>query len=212
MQQRRQRGYRIGQHALRRLRGVEHAEAPRERGGARAVGGAHAFEERVFLAFDAVGVAASGGARAAVADRQVEQQRQVRLQVLGRPTLQLADARLRLAAAAALVGVAGVGEAVAQHPAARRQRGPDHLAHQLRARGEHQQQFRLGADAAQRGIEHQRAHRLAERRAARLARQQQVDAMRFEMVAQAGQQRALAGALAPFEGDESSAHRFLPSW
>ena len=54
---------------------------------------------------------------------------------------------LGLAAAAALIGVAGIGEAIAKHPLPGRQRRLDHFAHQLRARGEHQQQLGLRSHA-----------------------------------------------------------------
>ncbi len=48
------------------------------------------------------------------------------------PALQFGDARCRLAATTALIGVAGIGEPVTQHPPARIQRRLDDFAHQLR--------------------------------------------------------------------------------
>jgi len=68
---------------------------------------------------------------------------------------------------AALVGVRRVGEAVAQHPVAARERWPDHVFDVLAPRREHQQRL---AVVGHRLRQQQVAQALAERRAARLAR------------------------------------------
>ena len=73
----------------------------------------------------------------------------------------------RHAVAAALVGVGRVGEAVAQHPVAARERRADHLLEVLAPRREHEQ--RLGV-VRHRLAQQQLAQLLAERRAAGLAR------------------------------------------
>ena len=96
------------------------------------------------------------------------------------PAAQRSSSAMRAAvdaAAAALVGEAGIGEAVGEHRGAARQRRRDEFAHQLRARGEHQQQFGLGAQRPRR-IQQQLADRLAAGRAARLARQHDLEAAR----------------------------------
>ena len=73
-------------------------------------------------------------------------------------------------AAAALVGVRRIGEAVAQHPFAARQRGTDQVVDVHLARAEHEQGFGGGADVLFAAIEHQRANAFGELGAARLAR------------------------------------------
>jgi len=151
--------------------------------------------------------AASGGAGTTVRHRQIEQQGEVRRDAGAGPGFERGDALHRLAAAAALVGVAGIGETIAQHPASGLQCGRDALAHQLRARGEHHQQFALRTHAAQGRVEQDRAQRFAQRRAAGLARLQQVDALPGQVRMQAGQQGALAGALATLKADEHATHR-----
>ena len=113
---------------------------------------------------------------------------------------------MRLPATAALVGIAGIDEAITQHPLARSERRLDRFAHQLGTGGEHQQQLAFRAHAAQGRIEHDRTHRLAERGPAGFAREHRRDAMAQEMFAQAGDEGALARALAAFQGDETSAH------
>src|SRR6185437_13820458 len=60
--------------------------------------------------------------------------------------------------------------------------------------------------AAMRRIEHQRAHGLAHRRAARFARVNHVQAAAREMFLQTGQQRTLARALAAFKRNQAPAN------
>ena len=125
-----------------RPRRIDHAEALRLGGGAREERRAHALEEIVVLAFDAIRMAGRGRARARGLRATPTSSSRVR------PGCDADDAALQLGdevrvqpAAAALVGIAGIGEAVADHPGAALQRRQDRLAHVLRARGEHQQQF-----------------------------------------------------------------------
>jgi hypothetical protein len=194
---------------LDRLRRVDHAEALRLGGGAREVGGAHALEEGGGFALDAVGLAAAAArARQARIDAEVEQEGEVGLAPRG-PALEVGDAAGVDAAAAALVGEAGVGEAVAHDRRAARERRFDELAHQLRARGEHQQQLGLGAQRAAR-VEQHRADRLARRRAAGFARAHHFAPGGGERIADRGEHGRLARALAALEADQQPAHRL--SW
>ena len=62
----------------------------------------------------------------------------------------------------------------------RGERGLHEFAHELRTCCEHQQEFAFGAQAGARRIEHERAHRLAERGAAGFARDDDIEAMAFE--------------------------------
>ena len=87
------------------------------------------------------------------------------------------------AAAAALVGVRGIGEAIAQHPLAARQRRPDEIVHVYLARAEHQQRFGRRADVFLASIQHQRANALGDLRAAGLARGMNGDAARAQRLA-----------------------------
>ena len=74
------------------------------------------------------------------------------------------------AAAASLVGAGGIGEAIADHPLAARQRRADEVADVQRAGGEHQQRLGHRGHGLGAALEHDLAHALGQRRAARLAR------------------------------------------
>lgn len=197
---------------MQRPTGVDHAEAPRLGRGTGAVGGAHALEEFRTFHFDAIRRAAAAGARQALLHRQVEQQGEVRNEAIGGPALQFGDALERLAAATALVGVAGVGEAVGQDPASRRQRGTDGTAHQLGARGEHEQQLGLGGEPLELGIEQHRADGLAGGRAAGFARDQHIVPLRRQLFAHGAEHGALARTFTAFQGDETSALAHRCNW
>ena len=161
------------------------------------------------FAFDAIRNPALVGPRAAHFHRQVEQQGQIRTQAIGSPAFKIGDAFPGLPAAAALVGVAGVGEAVGQYPVTTLECRTDQFAHELRARREHQQEFAFGADILHRSIEHQAADRLAERGAARLPGYPQDDSARLDVGAQVSEDGALARAFATFQRDQAAAHGFL---
>ena len=108
------------------------------------------------------------------------------------------------AVAAALVGVRRVGEAIAQHPVAARERRPDHAIEMLAPRREHQQRL---AVVRHRLAQHQRAQRFAERRAARLARRDDRVPRGLEALGEPRHVRALAGAVDAFERDEAAGAR-----
>src|SRR5690606_35120073 len=101
-----QRSERCLRHGLDRLRGIKHAEPPRVGSRAFAERRAHAFEEAVALALDAVGhQVAAAGALAAGGHVQVKQEGQARTQS-DDGALEGFDQVLVQATAAALVGVA----------------------------------------------------------------------------------------------------------
>jgi hypothetical protein len=146
------------------------------------------------------------GARAPRRHRQIKQQRSIGLEIQRSPLFQRADTRHGLAASAALVGVAGIGVAVAEYPPPRRQRRFDEFAHQLGTRGEHQQQLGLGAEPGLRRIEQQHAQRFTQDGATWLTRAHDLDSLRAQPVFETTEQRALASTLATFQRDETSAH------
>ena len=78
----------------------------------------------------------------------------------------------------------------------------DHLAHQLRARGKHQQQLGLGGQPVLRRIEHDAAYSLAQRCATGLARLHQSNASLLDASTQTGEQGAFPGTFAAFDADE----------
>ena len=103
----------------------------------------HALEEWPLLALEVIGLAAADSARADV-ERCIEQQRQVGLEPLLDLVSQRLEQRAARAAAAALVGEGGIGESVADDPAAGQQRGPDDFVEVPSASSEHQQRFDFG--------------------------------------------------------------------
>lgn len=113
-------------------------------------------------------------------------------------------------APAALVGKAGVGEAVADHGAAGGQGRLDLLHEVVTPRREDEQGLRQRIHGL---VQHQLAQPLGQRRAARLARQHHVVATPAQPGHGAVEVRALAGAVDAFEGDEAAAaHGVPPRW
>ena len=150
-------------------------------------------------------MATCAGACQTLRNRQIEQQGEIGFDQR-RPVLEFGDARPRLAATAALVRIARIGESIRQHPAPGRKRGLDDLTHELRARGEHQQKLAFRHDALPRRVEHDRAHRFAECGAAGFARHHHVQTAGGQPLAHGFERGALAGALAAFQGDQFSTH------
>jgi hypothetical protein len=165
----------------------------------------HAGEEGHALVLEAIALlAALARARQPQLGRQVEQQRAVGRQPRVRDVDELLDVGGVHAAAGALVGAAGIAEAVAQHPLPARQRRPDAPFHVRGARREHQQQLggrRHGLPAAR---QRDGADLLGQGRAARFAR----GAHHPAAIGQGGGQRALqaglARALDALERDEAA--------
>lgn len=180
---------------------IDHLDAVGLGRGAGLVGRARAFEEGRALALEAVGLARIGQARPRHRQRHVEQPGAVGTAGL-HPGFQRRHAGGAQAAAAALVGVGGVGVAVADHPGATRQRRLDHLVQVLAAGGEHQQG--LGIQAHRIG-QHQGAQLFAQRRAAGLAGGDHLQALAAQELGDPLGMRALAGPVDPLQRDEASA-------
>ena len=110
------------------------------------------------------------------------------------------------AAAAALVGVRRIGEAVAQHPLAARERGTDQVVDVHLARAEHEQRLGGRADVLLAAIEHQRTNAFGDLGAAGFTRGMHGDAARAQRLREAIGDRGLARALDAFERDEFRGH------
>ena len=170
-------------------------------GGAFQVGGAHAPEEFHIFRLETVGRARLRAPLGRQLGRHVQQQGEGGRKPLQGPGFQGRKPLGGYAASAALIGMAGVMEAVGQHPAPCLQRGLDESLHMFDTRGVHQQQFRIGSHGP---AQQQAAQLLSQRRAARLAREQQVDAALAQMAGDELDVRALAGAVQSLQGDEAA--------
>jgi hypothetical protein len=174
------------------------------------VGLAHAHEEVGLLALEAVGLAARGAlASIRLGGIEVEEERRIRLQARVHQLLERLDHAGGHAAAAALVGVGGVAEAVADDPRARAQRGLDERAHVVAPRGEHHQ--RLG-DAFHGMVQDQLAQLLRRGRAAGLARAHDLHAALGDALAEERQVRGLPRPVDALHRQECAACAHCPSW
>src|SRR5204862_2091609 len=89
---------------------------------------AHAFKERAFLAFEPIALcAAISDALVAELNRQVEQYRKIRTQLLLHPRFYFSDAIDGHSSPAALVRIRSVSKAIANYRLARGQRRTDNL-------------------------------------------------------------------------------------
>ena len=103
-----------------RLGAVEHAKPVRFEFGSAEVFPAYRVEEAHFLGLEAVRGTRKCAALRGDARRDVEQQREVWLQIGMYPLLERRNALRTQSTAAALIGVGGVGKAIAQYPLASR--------------------------------------------------------------------------------------------
>jgi hypothetical protein len=162
---------------------------------------AHTPEKGLVLTLEAVELLAR--AREASARHfvvAVEHERAVRRETGMGSAAQPLDELERYALAGALVGVGRVEESVAHHPASRLERGTDHLAHVVRARGEDKQ--RLG-QGIHRLLQDRLAQLLGEVGAAGLARDDRAPARGAgDRVGDELQVRGLARAVDALQGDE----------
>ena len=108
-------------------------------------------------------------------------------------------------AATSLVGFGRVGEAVAEHDAAFRQRRLNDFRYVLGARGEHQGQLRQRRKTGGRRIQQKPADFFSGRGSARFTRYHHGQSLRAKYGSQLLHLRALAAAVEPFEGDEPAA-------
>ena len=139
---------------------------------------------------------------------QVEPQCEVGLATLLHPALERSQHLQIEAAAAALVGECGIGEAVAQHVRARAKGRLDARDEVVAPGGEHQQ--RLG-HRVHRPVQHEIAQGLGQLGAARLSRHDHLLPARAQPQRQRLDVRRLSGAVDALESDEAAAHG-APRW
>src|ERR1051325_4805883 len=120
-------------------RGIDDMDPVRFARCSREVSGAHPFEECEFLAFESIPRStAISDPLVAELDRQVEQYRKIRPQLLLHPRFYFGDAVGGHASASALIGVRCVRKTIAKNRLPRGQRRPYHLRDMLGPRREHQ--------------------------------------------------------------------------
>ena len=162
------------------------------------------------LALEAVarGIAAALlGARQSDLDRRVEHEGEIGLEVADGDAFERPQ-QLRIdPAKLALIDAGRIREAVADHPAAARQRRRDGVADVVVARGREQDRLGGGPERLGRARQQHVPDDLGARRAAGLAREHDADPERAQLLRQQRRVAGLAGPLAAFKGDESSAHR-----
>ena len=205
LKQRLERGDAGGQHRGRLLRGVDHGEALGLGRRQLVVRGADRLEEGELLALEPVGgLRALAGPREPFARLDPQQQRAVRRQPAGGEQVQRADLLHAEAAPGALVGERGVDEAVEQHPVAGREQRLELLGDELRAGRRVEQRLRARVHF-QGGILHERADALGELDAAGLAQHERLLSSRVQRAGERADERRLAGAVEPLDGDQAAA-------
>ena len=161
--------------------------------------------------FEPVGGAAAapgGGALETDFHRHVQDHGEVRFQVADRDPLHRIEKLLRHMPERALIDPRRIRKAVAEHPCALLERGLDHGARMVIARGGKQQRFRFGAEQLAHPGEDQMADDFRAGRSAGLAGD---DGVQFHAGQPLGQDLDLGGFAGPFtafKGDETS--RALP--
>ena len=166
----------------------------------------------IALLLETVGIAAQSGASASGLHRDVEEQRQVRPQIALHPVLDRRYPRRRNAAAASLVGIGGIGKAIAQHDLAGVQCRTNHAGDVLGARREHQQHFAFGGDVQLAAMQQDIADAFTEFGAAGFARHHDFAPRTLQPIPDESQVGALPGSLSTFQRDEySSWHNILPA-
>jgi len=166
------------------------------------------LEKTSVLGFEAIRCPHCSATRRGDGGRHLEPQRQVGLPAFLDPALQLAQHGQVETAPSPLIGKGGVGEAVADHGGAARQRRLDQLLEVVPSCGEHQQ--RLG-QCVHRAVQHQLTQCFGQRRAPGLARELHLVAVLAQPRAGSLDVRGLARAIDSFERDEAARfHR--PRW
>ncbi len=157
-------------------------------GGQRAIGAAQRLMKFDRLRLEAVGRALAApalGARQADRRRHVEDEGEIGHGGADRHAFEAADQLGVDLAERALIDAGGIDEAVADHPFAVHQRRPDRRAHVIVARGREQDRLGLGAERLGDAGEQDVADDLGAGRAARLAREHDLDAERSSRSASA---------------------------
>ena len=182
-----------------RQRPVEHEVPVGKRAASCRYAAGDASMEAVVLPLDPVALA--GHPRHGVLRADLEQDRQIGHQPLDGGEVELEHALEPEAPRDSLIGDRRVDVAIADHRRSSRERGPDHLLDVLGARGCVERGLGPRRDVA--SVEHEVADLLSERRAARLARQHDLDSRRLRGGrASSRRLRRLAGAVEALQSDE----------
>src|SRR5579862_1761623 len=198
--------------------GVDHGHAVGIALGDGEVSVTHAGEKGAALLLEAVFVflgaailrrslVAAAGAFDAGGDVGVHEDGEIGLQVVAQDAVEFEHGFTSELAAGSLIGLSGIGEAVAEYDFALRHRGCDDFVDVLGARGEHQRHLGHRSEACSGRVENDVADFLSGGRAARFARYDDRDAARAQRPGEFFDLRAFAGAVEPFEGDELAAMR-----
>ena len=175
------------------------------------VGAAHAFKEGRTLRLEAVRCCgALPRTRKPGVDGNVQQQRTGWPQIAVYGGRKLIEQPRAHPPPRSLVGVAGIRETIADHPATGGQGRAHGVIEVHGARCEHQQRLRHRTERLVIPAQEQFAHALGQRRTARLARLQQRYAVPLQLRLQRTRNRALAGAFDAFQRDELRRFHFLP--
>ncbi len=155
---------------------------------------------------EAVGLPPLGRARRADGEGQVEDQRQVGPQVAGGETVRLEQVGGGEPLPRTLVGQRRIDKAVAYHPVPRSERRADQAGDMVGAGRSHEQRLGRRAPAVGLALDDQRADRLRPRRAARLARLDDVDPVFAQGAREERRLGRLAGPFPALKGNEAPAH------
>ena len=147
--------------------------------------------------------------------RKVEDHRHVGSDARGCPLVEVPDLLQVDPTAEALIGDARVGEAVAEHGRTRLERRLDDVDHVLAARRGEEEQLDRGVHPLGLRVEQDRTHAVADRRAARLLRDDAVLSVTAEEFCEALKLRRLAAPLDSLDGKKEAIHgggilAFLP--
>ena len=142
-------------------------------------------------------------------DGRQEEEGEVGLEVVADGGVEVEDALAAELAASALVGLGGVGVAVAEDDVAGGEGGEDDFGDGLGSVGEHEGEFGDGGDGADggfgAGVEEDAADAVAEGGSAGLAEGDYGVAFGFEGGGEAAELGGFSGAVEAFEGNEMSA-------
>ena len=162
--------------------------------------------EAGFVAFGAGGaVVAAASAVEGLVKIGEQQEGEVGIEAAAHGLVHAEDDFAAELAAAALVGLTGVREAIAENDVAAVERGRDDFGDALGAGGEHESQLGHGIEALGLRVEEQGADAIADACASGLARDGDGETLGLEVRGEFAELRRFAGAVQAFEGEEESA-------
>src|SRR5207244_4797100 len=142
-------------------------------------------------------------------DRKIEEERLVRPGAADGEVGDRAELREVGTVAVALVRERGIEEAIDDDDLARRERGADDVAHELRPGGAVEKRLGVRRERDLLRVKDDVAHALADRGAARLAHRNDLAALRADPLREPLRLDRLAGRLPTLEGKEEAAHLWI---